>query len=179
MKATARKELLLTSDRSEQLEYLMRQFGDKVLKLAYYYVRDLYQAEDIAQEVFCRVYEKLNDFRMESSYFTWIYRITINLCRDYLRSAYKRRIFPWGSLKAISLLSSNRMFEAVEGGEIFQKVMDLPIKYRTVIAMHYFEGFSTVEIAKILKISEGAVRTRLHRARNILKEKLRREDYVP
>ncbi|MGI6552311.1 MAG: sigma-70 family RNA polymerase sigma factor [Bacillota bacterium] len=162
--------------RGEQLEYLMRRFGQKVQKLAYYYVRDRHQAEDIAQEVFCRVYRHLDRFRGESSYYTWIYRITVNLCKDYLRSAYFRRMIPWGEFRYLENLRQReaRLFEAVEGGELFQKVMDLPLKYRTVTALYYFEDMSTGEIAEILRVKENLVRTWLYRARKLLQESLSR-----
>ncbi|HHY60345.1 MAG TPA: sigma-70 family RNA polymerase sigma factor [Clostridia bacterium] len=162
--------------RTQELEYLMRRFGPKVRKIAYYYVRDRYQAEDIAQEVFCRVYRHLDRFRGESGYYTWIYRITVNLCKDYLRSAYFRRMIPWGEFRYLHDLKEReeRMFEAVEGGELFQKVMDLPLKYRTVTALYYFEDMSTAEIAAVLGVKENLVRTRLCRARKILKEILAR-----
>jgi RNA polymerase sigma-70 factor (ECF subfamily) len=164
-------------ERAENLEYLMRRFGDKVVKLAYYHVRDRYQAEDIAQEVFCKVYEKLDSFRGESSYYTWIYRITVNKCRDYLKSAAFRRILPWGNTRKLNQIqnTTNHLFEAVEGGEVFQKVMDLPSKYRIVIALYYFEELSTVEISEILNIKESTIRTRLCRAREKLKKTLSEE----
>lgn len=162
--------------RSQQLEYLMKRFGKKVFKLAYYHLKDRQQAEDIVQEVFCRVYQNLASFRNESSYYTWIYRITVNLCKDYLRSAYFRRIIPWSDFRYLDNMqkSEARMFEAVEGGEIFRKVMDLPLKYRTVIALYYFEEMTTKEIGEVLNIKENAVRTRLSRARNILRDLLAR-----
>jgi len=158
--------------RPQEREYLMRRFGPKVRKIAYYYVRDRYQAEDIAQEVFCRVYRHLDRFRGESGDYTWIYRITVNLCKDYLRSAYFRRMIPWGEFRLVDNLKQReeRMFQRVEGGEIFQKVMALPLKYRTVTALYYFEEMSTAEIAEILHVKENVVRTRLHRARKILRE---------
>ena len=64
------------TDKSAQLEYLMRRFGKQVHKLAYYYVRDKHLVEDICQEVFIKVYNNLEKFRNESGYYTWIYRIT-------------------------------------------------------------------------------------------------------
>ncbi|MDD3839973.1 MAG: sigma-70 family RNA polymerase sigma factor [Clostridia bacterium] len=164
--------------KKQQLEYLMRRFGDKVLKLAYYYLRDYHQAEDIAQEVFCRVYKNLENFNHRSSYFTWIYRITINLCKDYMKSAFFRRIVPWRDISQFKVKDdqTSRLMEAVEGGEIFQKVMDLPIKYRSVIVLRYFEGLSDKDISDILQISESAVRTRIHRAKKMLKSILSREE---
>jgi len=74
--------------------------------------------------------------------------------------------------------TDERMFETVEGGEIFHKVMDLPLKYRTVLALYYFEEFTTPEIASILKIRENTVRARLSRGRKMLKDVLLREEFI-
>jgi RNA polymerase sigma-70 factor (ECF subfamily) len=166
-------------NKSETLEYLMKRFGDKVLKLAYYYVRDRYMAEDIAQDVFCKVYEKLDSFRGDSSYYTWIYRITVNKCRDYLTSSSFRRLYFWNDIGKVDRLKIrselNRMFEEAEGGELFSKVMDLPTKYRMVVVLYYFEELTTVEIANVLNLKESTVRTRLCRAREMLKKTLAKE----
>ena len=172
----AEKTVESQDNRTEVLDYLMRRFGDKVLRLAYYHVRDRHLAEDIVQEVFCRVYLNLDKFRKESSYFTWIYRITVNLCRDYEVSAYHRRILPVADQMDENRDSDARLFETVEGGGIFAKVMDLPPKYRSVIALYYFDELSTPVIGQVLKISENTVRARLFRGRNMLKEVLARED---
>ena len=155
------------------LDYLIRRFGNRVYKLAYYHVRDRYLAEDISQEVFCRVYRSLGRFRGESAYFTWLYRITVNLCRDYMASAANRRMLPWRSLETqISLGDEARMFEEAEGGEVFAQVMSLSAKYRTVISLYYFEDMKTPDIAKVLGISEANVRARLCRGREMLKKAL-------
>ena len=161
------------------LDYLMKRFGAQVLRLAYYHVRDRYLAEDILQEVFYRVYMNLGKFRRDSSYFTWIYRITVNLCRDYKASAYFRRMLPWYNvdLKEASEEQA-KLFEKAEGGEVFSRVMDLPQKYRTVIALYYFEELTTPEIAKRLGVKETTVRSRLSRARDMLKGILANEELV-
>lgn len=161
-------------ERSARLEYLMRRFGDQVLRLAYYYLRDRHLAEDIAQEVFYRVYRKMDDFRHEASYFTWIHRITVNICRDYLRSNTFRRLVPWGDMHSLESIGgkTERLLEAVEGGEAFQKVMDLPVKYRVVVALHYFHDLSTAQIAEVTGMREGTVRVYLSRARQMLKKSL-------
>lgn len=179
MLAKSKSQSYEKSDKNEALEYLMRRFGDKVIKLAYYYVRDRYQAEDIAQEVFCKVYEKLDDFRGDSSYYTWIYRITVNKCRDYLNSSSFKKMLLLGNIKKFDKIKNqydtNRLFEEAEGGEIFSKVMDLPTKYRVVIVLYYFEELTTVTIAQILNLKESTVRTRLCRAREKLKKILAEE----
>jgi RNA polymerase sigma-70 factor (ECF subfamily) len=156
---------------AETLDYLMRRFGGQVMKLAYYHVRDRFIAEDIFQEVFCRVYLNLDKFRKDSSYFTWIYRITVNLCRDYKASAYFRRMLPW-HVTEMKTPEEAGLFESVEGGEVFAKVMELPQKYRTVIALYYFDELTTPEIAARLGINEATVRTRLSRGRAMLRQSI-------
>lgn len=157
----------------DTLEDLIRRFGDRVVKIAYYHVRDRFLAEDIAQEVFCRVYRNLSRFRGDSAYFTWIYRITVNLCRDYAASAGFKRILPSRGIENRACADEEkRMFEEAEGGEIFAQVMGLPAKYRTVISLYYFEDMKTSEIAKTLGISEANVRARLCRGREMLKKAL-------
>ncbi len=158
-------------DASDVLGSLMQQYGDRVYRLAYYHVRDAYLAEDIAQEVFCRVYRSLRRFRGDSSYFTWIYRITVNLCRDYMASAALRRTLPSRGVDALPC-DEVRMFERVEGGEVFAQVMRLPDAYRTVISLYYFEDMKTEDIAKLLGISEANVRARLCRGRETLRKAL-------
>ena len=154
----------------------MRRFSDKVIKIAYYHIRDRYMAEDICQEVFLRVYKNLDKFCRDSTYFTWIYRITVNLCRDYKASAYFRRMLPARIGEEVIAAAEARMFEIAEGGEVFSKVMDLPLKLRTVIALYYFEEMKTAEIAQVLGISEENVRKRLCRGRELLRKKLSQEE---
>jgi RNA polymerase sigma-70 factor (ECF subfamily) len=158
-------------DAPDMLDDLIRRFGDRVYKLAYYHVRDRYMAEDIAQEVFCRVYRNLDRFRGDSAYFTWIYRITVNLCRDYTASAGFRRMLPWRSL-GDGARAAARRFEEAAGGEVFAAVMELPALYRPVRSLHYFEDLKTPEIARMLGISEANVRARLCRGREMLKKML-------
>jgi RNA polymerase sigma-70 factor (ECF subfamily) len=153
------------------LDDLIRRFRDRVYRLAYYHVRDRYTAEDIAQEVFCRVYRNLHRFRGDSAWFTWIYRITVNLCRDYTASAHFRRMLPWRSVES-GAADEARMFEQAEGGEVFAQVMRLPAIYRAVISLHYFEDLKTDEIARTLGIGEANVRARLSRGREMLRRAL-------
>lgn len=169
--------LTYDTNKKAQLEYLMLRFGKQVLKVAYYYLRDKYLAEDIHQEVFIRVYHNLDKFKHQSSYYTWIYRITVNLCKDYLKSAAFKKFITAGIVNDLNRSSRdmNKLFEKAEGGEIFSLVMDLPTKYRIPISLHYFEGLSVSEIAQILKTSESNVKVRLHRGREKLKGLLSKE----
>ncbi len=150
----------------ETLDYLVRRFGPQVVRLAYYHLRDRYLAEDISQEVFCRAYKNLDKFRNESSYYTWLYRITVNLCRDMKTSAYFRHMLP---LRSAEEKEQAQDYEQKQGGEVFSAVMELPEKYRTVISLYYFDDMPTPEIARTLGLKEATVRTRLTRARELLR----------
>ena len=79
--------------KEEQLEWLMEQYGDLVMRLAYTYVKEKQIAEDISQEVFISCYKHLQHFERRSTYKTWIYRITVNKCKDYLKSWSYRNIY--------------------------------------------------------------------------------------
>ncbi len=164
-----RENVQTQHESQETLDYLVRRFGPQVIRLAYYHVRDRYLAEDIAQEVFCRAYKNIAKFRNMSSYYTWLYRITVNLCRDVKASAYFRHMRPLHSTEASAQAAQD---EAEQGGEVFAAVMSLPEKYRTVISLYYFDDMATPDIARTLGLKEATVRTRLARARELLRTKL-------
>ncbi|MDN5344734.1 MAG: polymerase sigma-70 factor, subfamily [Clostridia bacterium] len=152
----------------QQLEYLMRRFGDRVLYLAYSYLHDRYLAEDVAQEVFIRVYTNLDKFQGRSSIYTWIYHITVNLCRDYLRAQSRRRLEPgWLPEVAVPDVADMALVN-LEYRELWQAILQLPVAYREVIWLHYYDQLNLKDIAAILGISLATVKIRLYRARRQL-----------
>ena len=157
------------------IETLMREYGNDVLRTAYSYVKDKYTAEDIFQEVFIKAYRNLDSFREESGIKTWLIRITINTCKDYLKSAYNRKVVPMMEFKEESLTSEDD-FEEVENRDrdrfIKETVMTLPEGYREVLLCVYYHEMSVAETANSLGIAEGTVKSRLSRARDIMKSKL-------
>lgn len=160
----------------DTFEFLMKKYYRQIMKLVYSYVRDLYEAEDITQEIFYKVYRHLKDFKGNSSYYTWIYKIAVNQCRDYLKSAtYRKRALLQPFSGKIIDLTVQRQFEAIESKDLLKKIFDLPVKLKEVIILYYFESFTTVEIAEILSISENTVRTRLSRGRKKLEKLLSKE----
>jgi len=163
------------ADRSEQLEYLMRRFGTQVMHLAYFYMKDRHQAEDVAQEVFLKVYLNMDKFRGDSSYFTWIYRITVNMCRDRHRSWSFRHLFPVKDIGAWDVgieTIETRVLKHLEADEIMGDVLKLPIKYREIIVLHYYHELTTPEIARVTGLTDENVRVRLHRGRALLKQQM-------
>lgn len=162
-------------DRYSELNELILLYGNDVINLAYSYVKDRMQAEDIAQEAFIKAFTHLDQFHQQSSLKTWIYRITINCAKDYLRSSFFRRFFPSDEplAKAQGHFSSSaeeEVFAALEKKVIWNAVFQLPLKYREVILLFYREGFAISDIAEILTIGESSVRTRLRRARAMLEQ---------
>ena len=162
---------------SYDLETLMRTYGNDVLRTAYLYIKDMHMAEDIFQEVFLKVNMNLDKFRGESNIKTWLIRITINCCKDYLKSAYSKRVVPMMDFKEDSLTSDDD-YEQIEKEDrdksIKEAVMELPDNYKDVVLCVYYQNMSIAETARYLDIAEGTVKSRLSRAKEKLKESIER-----
>lgn len=123
-------------------------------------------AEDAVQEVFLRLYTRERDFETPEHLRRWLIRVTVNLCRDTLKSPWRKRRVDLKQLPEPS-------FHQVEQRELYREVMALPEKYRTVLDLFYYEELSTREIGEVLGIRQSAVTTRLARAREQLKKRLK------
>jgi RNA polymerase sigma-70 factor (ECF subfamily) len=158
-----------------EIEALIREYGNDVLRTAYMYVKDIHIAEDIFQEVFIKVNQKLSTFEGNSSIKTWIIRITINACKDYLKSAYNRRVVPMMEYQEDAIVSSSD-YDEVEKQDtrhlVKETVLSLPVKYRDIVLSVYFQDMTIAEAAQALNISEGTAKSRLSRARQKLKDLL-------
>lgn len=177
------EQAALPVDRTAAVELLMQEYGTKVLHLAFYYLKDRHLAEDVAQEVFIKAYKNWESFRGESSAYTWLYKITVNLCRDKARSAWWRRLLPTDDPRASGADAAEPMTLPEEGPEeaaiksdrrdaLMKHVMKLPEAYREVVVLFYYQDLSTVEIAEVTGQNENTIKTRLFRARGMLKEML-------
>lgn len=155
-----------------EIEALIREYGNDVLRTAYMYVKDLHIAEDIFQEVFIKVNQKLSTFVGDSSIKTWIIRITINTCKDYLKSAYNRRVVPMMEYQEDAIVSVSD-YDEIEKQDtnslIKDSILSLPKKYKDVIICVYFHEMTIAEAAKTLNVAEGTVKSRLSRAKSKLK----------
>lgn len=149
------------------MELLYDKYSGSVYRLAVSYCKNTADAEDIVQEVFMKLFSADMDFPDERSEKAWIMTVTANKCRDMLRSlAYK--CFH----HSVALEDADLIYETPEESAVYHAVMGLPPKYRIVIHLYYYEGYSTAETAKIIGISETSVQTRLYRGRNLLKKSL-------
>lgn len=156
----------------EELERLVRKYGPSVYRLAYARTGSRSDAEDVMQDVFLKLLRARPQFRDEEHGRAWLLRVTANCAADLYRSAWRRRTQP------LTGDQPGREPEP-EGGDVLEAVLALPAKYRTVVHLFYYEELSVAEIASILHQSRGAVKTRLFRARAMLRDKLEGgEEYV-
>lgn len=150
---------------------MMKMYGDDVIRLAYVYVKDIELAKDISQDVFVKCYEKYHEFRHESSYKTWILRITANHCKDYLRSGHYKYIkvqkFAASLIKSKDKTPEEAYLLKSQSDDITECVLRLPRKYREVIILFYFQDLSIKEMSSLLGKNENTIKTRLRTARNL------------
>ena len=179
-------ELLAKFKKGDQhaFELLVRKYKTTVFNTIYSIMGNAQEADDIAQEVFLKVYTKADSFKGESSFSTWLYRITVNRCVDELRRrknkiiSYEIEFNQEEKLKLKDVLASreNDITEKLRRKElqdIIQKAMNsLPEKYRIILTLKEIEGLSYKEISQIMKISLAKVKIWLFRARQKLKGKL-------
>ena len=138
--------------------------------MAFSYCRNRADAEDIMQEVFIRLFNTNADFDDEQKEKSWLLKVTVNKCRDMFRSLRYRY-----SLNSVPLEEAALTYETPEESEVYHAVMSLPVKYRVVIHLYYYEDYSVREIGAITGNNESAVQTQLYRARKKLKEILGKE----
>ncbi|GJQ64278.1 MAG: RNA polymerase sigma factor [Melioribacteraceae bacterium] len=148
---------------------LMVRHKDKVRNLVYLTLGDSDFVDDISQDVFISVYKKLGEFRFESKFTTWLYRITVNKCRDYLRKKKVRSIFV--SIKDTETeLSTGGQPENIDIPALVRKgIKRLPEKLRIPLILRDIDGLSYKEIADQLECEVGTVKSRIFRARESLK----------
>lgn len=150
----------------EQFYDRARRYQDMIFRIALNYFGNVQDAEDTVQEALMKLYTAKEPFQSEEHVRAWLIRVTVNLCKNTLRSPWRRRQVPLEELR------QTVPFERPEQSDLFLSVMALPEKYRTVLYLFYYEDCSVRQIAEILHIKDSAVTTRLSRARQVLKRKL-------
>lgn len=161
------QQSLCTND-SIFTEDVIKTYSDMVYKLAFSYTRNKTDTDDIYQEVFLRYIKTKPQFESEEHRKAWLIRVTVNCCKKMYVSVWKNKVIP---------LEDNLVFESEEENILHYELMKLPVKYRTVIHLFYYENYSAEEIGNILNQKPSAVRMTLTRARRALKEILNGEDY--
>ena len=153
-----------------KLERLMEQYGSSLLRMCALYLKDADLAQDAVQETFIRAYRHIEDYRGESSERTWLMAIAINVSRDMLRTAWFRH--QSRSTDIDTLPEKPAEFEFPDN-TVLTEVMHLPAKYREVVLLRYYEGLKLKEVASALGLSDGRVRSRLNKANEFLRDRLK------
>ena len=169
----------------EAFEHLVRLYENKVYTIAYRLMGNHADASDLAQDAFIKIYQALPNFRGDSSFSTWIYHITVNVCRDELRKRQRRPTVsldePTGENNNTYEIRSHapgpeEMLDRSETQAMIQECLNtLSDDYRTILVMREIQDLAYEEIAELLGCSLGTVKSRLSRARQALKEKISKQ----
>ncbi len=163
-------------DKEDLIDEIMNKYGQEVLQLVYSYVNNKEVAEDLTQDIFVKCYKSLHTYKGNSNLKTWLWRIAINHCKDYLKSWYNKKVivteddFTYMGSQKESV--EQTVIQNAEDRELTSAVMNLPIKYREVIYLFYYEELSIKEIAIVIEVKENMIKTRLKKAKELLKKGL-------
>ena len=150
----------------ETLSRIVEEEKDALFVTAFHYCKNRCDAEDAVQNAFMRLLSAKREYENREHLHRWLLRVTINECKRLLLSPWRRHTEPLEDCR------QEFGIDAPEESALFDAVMDLPKKYRVVVALYYYEGYSVRETASILGLRESAVQTQLMRARQKLKERL-------
>ena len=179
------KELIILTQKGNKDAFnpIVNKYQQKIYNLIYQRVRDHETTEDICQEVFLKAWKALPNFKGQSAFYSWLYKIAINCCIDFLRKKNKRPILSWEQLPTSSdeILqasqkqpSINQILEKKEFKNVISEaVSKLPTCQRRVFHLRYGEELRIKDIASLLNKSEGTIKTHLHHAHRKLRDMLR------
>ncbi|HMO51963.1 MAG TPA: sigma-70 family RNA polymerase sigma factor [Kiritimatiellia bacterium] len=185
------QELVARAQRQDIAAYsvLMQRYQKKIYALVYNMTSNKEDAEDLVQEVFYKAYTALKRFKGDSSFYTWVYRIAVNRAINYVKRRNKRSGISLDDMDVgverdpayVELSAKESPFRDATLSELQEKLnaalQTLSEKHRTVVVLHDIQGIPHDEIARMLKVSSGTVRSRLFYARQILQAEL--AEYAP
>ena len=146
-----------------------QKYGDRIFSAAFSVCRNRADADDVVQDTLIRYYSLDKEFENEAHLKAWLIRVAVNRAKDINASFWRRNTVEWEDTM------DELVFEAPEDSRLFEAVMRLPEKYRTVIHLFYYEDYAVEEIAAILRCPKGTVKSQLNRGRKLLKNTLQEE----
>ena len=158
--------------RSEQeVNRALDEYADTVQRICFTHLKNEFETEDIFQEVFIKYMMYKGTFESKEHEKAWIIRVTINSCKDLIKNFFR------GTTVPIDTITNLCVGEKADYSDVWQTVLELPVKYRDVIYLHYYEQYSVPEISSILSMKENTVYSILSRGRSRLEERLKGEGY--
>jgi RNA polymerase sigma-70 factor (ECF subfamily) len=162
---------------AEALRAIVERYQDRIFSLIYGIVRDRHEVEDVAQEVFLKVYTRIRAFDERSKFYTWLYRVAANAAKDHVKKRSRRPAVALEEDEVVPGTGDSPVGHAAAAETrrlVREAIAALPLHYREVLTLRELEGLSYNEIAGVLQISIGTVESRLHRARAKLKRRMER-----
>lgn len=156
------KSLLRTD---KEIAEIYERHSQTVYRVCFAYMKNPMDTEDAVQETFFRLIAKNPKFESVEHEKAWLIRTATNICKDELKHWWRKH-------ENIDEHLGLQSEETIHTDDVFQAVMELPDKYKTVIYLYYYEGYNSAEIAKILRKPKATIRYHLHQARSLLKERL-------
>lgn len=148
---------------NEQFTAYAQRYLDTVYRVAFNYIKSASDADDVTQNVFLKLLQERKPFEGDAHVKNWLIRVTINECKNLVRSR-------WWRHESYEDYAATLPFDNAAQSDLFYAVMELPQKYRVPIYLHYYEEYSTQEIADILKVGKNTVCTQLKRGRELLRK---------
>ena len=159
-----------SDEREKLLKRLMSSYGDQIIKTCFLFLRSRQPAEDAAQETFIRAWKALDRLKEGPTEKAWLMKIAVNVCKSFLANRSSAILDRGVSLDRISETGKTDQYL---DQTVYLAVTSLPVKYRSVIILYYYQGLPVRETAEALRLPGATVRTRLARARALLKEDLK------
>ncbi len=155
--------------REQRLQEWIDLYANDIIRICFVYLADRDQAEDAMQDTFLKAWKSMPSYERKGieNDKAWLMRIAVNVCRDYRRSAWFRHVD-----RRVSLDSLPRALEAADGRdrELTMDICRLPVKYRQVVLLYYFEGMNTREVSQALGLAPATAHRRLKKAEEMLKD---------
>lgn len=154
-------------DAEENMQRLISQYGDSLLRFCFLYLHDIQLAEDAVQETYIKVYKNYDSFRGSCNEKTWVTSIAANVCKSQLRSSWYSKVLP-----GYDFVNEPAAEEPYFDDTLIKAIAELKPKYREAVLLYYYQELTVKEIAHALNLTESAVFVRLNRARKQLKNSL-------
>ena len=165
-----------------EAERLFKKYSDMVYRVAALYMKNQHDAYDIVQDAFLSLLLHPKHFKDPEQEKAWILRIAINRCKDQLKSSWRRKRVAWDEYQETAgqggKATNNMEEDFIRTQPVIAAIRALPDIYREVIFLFYYEGYKAEEIARIVHKNPSTIRTRLQKARELLKNMLEMEEVI-
>ena len=152
----------------EEVNTAMERYGDMVRRLCMVHLKNYHDTQDIFQTVFLKYVLRSAPFESQEHEKAWFIRVTLNACRDLLKSVFRSRVVSLEELGDLGVSSDTPSEES----QVLQAVLSLPPKYKNVVYLHYYEGYTAPQISRILGENVNTIYTLLTRSKGLLRERL-------